>query len=118
MKFTELWFSIKTIGLIVLAALAAIAFAFFVCYFIASGIKNARKYKMLEKHGFKEYLHAPRNGYREAIYGMENGCASILDNQISGRSYKDLEQWAIKAEQEKREWDERIAEMEAEHERG
>lgn len=115
MKFTELWFSIKTIGLIVLAALAAIAFAFFACYFIVSGIKNARKYKMLEKHGFKEYLHAPRNGYREAIYGMKNGCESILNNQISVRSYKDLEQWAIKAEQEKREWDERIAEMEAEH---
>lgn len=99
MKYTELWFSIKTIGLIVLLALLAIAVLAVTGYCLVSGIKNGKKYRMLEKHGFKEYMHAPRNGYRGPIYGMRNECASILDNEIESKPYKELKQWAIEQEQ-------------------
>lgn len=99
MKYTELWFSIKTIGLIVLLALVAIAVLAITGYCLVSGIRNSKKYRMLEKHGFKEYMHAPRNGYRGPIYGMRNECASILDKEIESKQYRELEQWAIQQEQ-------------------
>ena len=96
MKYTELWFSIRTIGLIVLLSLVAIAVT---GYCLVSGIRNGKKYRMLEKHGFKEYMHAPRNGYRGPIYGMRNECASILDKEIESKQYRELKQWAIEQEQ-------------------
>ena len=99
MKYTELWFSIKTIGFIGLVVLIGIAFLLLVSYCLVSGIRNGKKYRMLEKHGFKEYMHASRNGYRGPIYGMRNECASILDNEIESKPYKELKQWAIEQEQ-------------------
>lgn len=99
MKYTELWFHIRTIWSIVFIVLLGVPVLAVTGYCLVSGIRNGKKHKMLEKHGFKKYMHAPRNGYRGPIYGMRNECASILDKEIENKQYKELEQQAIKQEQ-------------------